>query len=257
MQSSLAHRIGALTFLPTFIAIQRSPLSQAFVLRAAINHCSRVSPSIGIKMTPTATGSHDTSQPPLEITFVTGNKKKAEEVGRILAADVTSEGIPKFTVANQKIDLPELQGEPVDIAIDKCRLAAEEVGGHVITEDTSLCFNALGGLPGAYIKWFLDKCGHEGLNNMLVGFDDKSAYAQTVVAYCPGPDNDVVTFTGKTDGKIVPARGSLDFGWDPIFQPCEGNGLTYAEMTKEGKDAISHRSRAFAKLANYLAEKLK
>jgi inosine/xanthosine triphosphate pyrophosphatase family protein len=37
----------------------------------------------------------------------------------------------------------------------------------VLVEDTSLCFNALGGLPGVYIKWFLEKCGHDGLNRML------------------------------------------------------------------------------------------
>lgn len=203
-----------------------------------------------------STTSGSSSQQPLEITFVTGNKKKAEEVGRILAADNSSKDIPKFTIAHQKIDLPELQGEPVEIAIEKCRLAAKEVGGPVITEDTSLCFNALNGLPGVYIKWFLEKCGHDGLNDMLVGFDDKTAYAQTAVAYCPGPENDVVTFTGKTDGAIVRPRGSLDFGWDPVFEPDEGNGLTYAEMAKEGKDAISHRSRAFAKLAQYLVEEL-
>ena len=60
-----------------------------------------------------------------------------------------------FTLTNTKIDLPELQGEPEEISREKCRLAAEQVGGAVITEDTSLCFNALNGLPGPYIKWFL------------------------------------------------------------------------------------------------------
>lgn len=58
--------------------------------------------------------------------------------------------------------VPEFQGEPDDIAREKCRLAAREVGGPVLTEDTCLCFNALQGLPGPYIKWFLDKLGHEG-----------------------------------------------------------------------------------------------
>jgi inosine triphosphate pyrophosphatase len=55
-----------------------------------------------------------------------------------------------------------LQGEPNDIATEKCRLAALQVGGAVMVEDTGLCFNALQGLPGPYIKWFLDKLGHEG-----------------------------------------------------------------------------------------------
>ena len=63
---------------------------------------------------------------------------------------------------------------------------ALQVGGAVMVEDTSLCFKAYGGLPGPYIKWFLAKLGHEGLNKMLAGFDDKSAYAQCIFAYTPG-----------------------------------------------------------------------
>ena len=185
------------------------------------------------------------------ITFVTGNKKKLEEVKRILSADGGSgSGLP-FEMTNHKLDLPELQGDTLHIAKEKCALAAEKVGGAVITEDTSLCYNALKGLPGPYCKWFLDSTGLQGLNDMLAFTDDKSAYAQTVVAFCPGPGQEVVTFDGRTHGKIVPARGDLAFGWDPIFEPSEGNGLTYAEMTKEGKDAISHRSRAFVQLRDF------
>lgn len=186
------------------------------------------------------------------ITFVTGNKKKLEEVKRILsAANDVSKPLP-FVISNQKIDLPELQGDPLEIAREKCALAAKEIGGAVITEDTSLCFTALNNLPGPYIKWFLDSCGHKGLNDMISFTDDKSGYAQTVVGFCAGPGEDVTVFDGRTMGTIVPPRGSLDFGWDPVFQPNEGGGLTYAEMSKEAKDAISHRSRAFEKLRSYL-----
>lgn len=49
-----------------------------------------------------------------------------------------------------------MQGEPRDVAREKCLLAVKEVQGPTITEDTALCFNALGGLPGVYIKWFLE-----------------------------------------------------------------------------------------------------
>ena len=66
------------------------------------------------------------------------------------------------------------------------RLAELQVGGAVMVEDTCLCFNAYGGLPGPYIKWFLQRLGHEGLNKMLAGFEDKSAYAQCTFAYTPG-----------------------------------------------------------------------
>jgi len=57
-----------------------------------------------------------------------------------------------FNLISQKIDLPELQGEPDEVSKAKCALAAEQVKGPVMVEDTSLCFNALGGLPGVYIK---------------------------------------------------------------------------------------------------------
>jgi inosine triphosphate pyrophosphatase len=182
------------------------------------------------------------------VTFVTGNKKKLEEVKQILdGGDEVS-----FEVINKKVDLPELQGDAFEIAKEKCKLAAQEVNGPVFTEDTSLCFNALNGMPGPYIKWFLEKCGHDGLNKMLDGFDDRTGYAQTIVAYTEGPKDEVHLFEGRTDGKIVHPRGSLDFGWDPIFEPIEGEGKTYAEMTKDAKNAISHRGRSFAKLRDFL-----
>ena len=183
-----------------------------------------------------------------QITFVTGNAKKLEEVRQILGGEDLA-----FTLVSQKVDLPELQGEPDEISREKCKLAAQAVGGAVMVEDTSLCFNALCGLPGPYIKWFLEKTGHVGLNNMLAAYDDKTAYAQCIFAYCDGPGTEVHTFVGKTDGKIVPARGPLDFGWDPVFQP-DGYETTYAEMAKAEKNKISHRYRSLAKLQAYLQQ---
>lgn len=105
------------------------------------------------------------------------------------------------------------------IARSKVLLAAAEVNGPVLTEDTSLCFNALNGLPGPYIKWFLEKTGHEGLNNLIAAYPDKSAYSQCVFGYCSGPGAEPVIFDGRCPGQIVPARGPNNFGWDPIFQP--------------------------------------
>eukprot|EP01043_Picozoa_sp_COSAG02_P052809 COSAG02_NODE_5746_length_4072_cov_5.959476_2_plen_209_part_00 len=186
------------------------------------------------------------------ITFVTGNKKKLEEVQRILSTGDTA--FP-FGITSTKIDLPELQGEPLEISEEKVKLAAAEVGGPVMCEDTSLCFNALNGLPGPYIKWFLEKTGHEGLNNLLAAYPDKSAYAQTIFGLCAGPGKPVHTFDGRTAGVIVPARGPLDFGWDPVFEPSEGSGgKTYAEMEKDEKNAISHRGKALDQLRSWLVE---
>mmetsp|Transcript_27488 Transcript_27488/g.42803 ORF Transcript_27488/g.42803 Transcript_27488/m.42803 type:complete len:210 (+) Transcript_27488:78-707(+) len=185
------------------------------------------------------------------ITFVTGNAKKLQEVQQILES-----GPQKldFAIKSQKIDLPELQGEPEEIAKEKCRLAAEQAKGPVFCEDTCLCYHALKGLPGPYIKWFLEKLGHEGLNKLLAGYDDKTAYAQCIFAFSAGPGCEVRIFDGRTEGRIVPARGPLDFGWDPVFEPVEGNGKTFAEMDKKDKNAISHRGRALDKLRSFLIE---
>jgi hypothetical protein len=85
------------------------------------------------------------------ITFVTGNLLKLKEAQHILDATCS---VPFELVAYGKLDLDELQSDiPEKIAAAKCRLAALAVGGPVMIDDTSLCFNALGGLPGPYIKW--------------------------------------------------------------------------------------------------------
>lgn len=81
------------------------------------------------------------------VTFITGNAKKLEEVAAILGKEFPRELVSK------KVDLPELQGEIDEICIKKCQEAAKLVEGPVVVEDTCLCFNALGGLPGI-IKYF-------------------------------------------------------------------------------------------------------
>ena len=108
-------------------------------------------------------------------------------------------------------------------------------------------------LPGPYIKWFLEKTGHEGLNNLLAAYEDKSAYAQTIFAFCAGPGQEALTFDGRVPGKIVPARGPPDFGWDPVFLP-DGYTETYAEMSKDVKTGMSHRTRSLTLLQGWLLD---
>ena len=100
---------------------------------------------------------------PKTVHFVTGNANKLKEVRAILGSSCDA----SFVLEAKKVDLPELQGEPETIAAEKAALAARQIGGPTLVEDTSLCFNALGGLPGPYVKWFLEKTGHDGLYNML------------------------------------------------------------------------------------------
>ena len=168
---------------------------------------------------------------PTTINFITSNPNKLLEVRAILHSVVD--------LQSKSVDLDEIQGTISQIANEKARRAAEVVGGPVLTEDTALEFHALKGLPGPYIKYFLDALGHEGLNNMLAAYDDKSATAVCTFCYCPGPGAEPLLFQGRTEGKIVPARGPGTFGWDAVF---EYEGLTYAEMDKERK-VRNHRSR--------------
>lgn len=121
----------------------------------------------------------------------------------------------------------------------------------VITEDTCLCFNALGGLPGVYIKWFLARLHPEGLYRLLHGWSDKSAVALCTFAYSDGQSEEVRLFQGRCEGEIVEPRGSREFGWDPVFQP-QGYKLTYAEMDKAEKNKISHRAKALEELRKNL-----
>ena len=181
------------------------------------------------------------------LTFVTGNKGKLAEIKAILG-DV-------FTIDNQPLDLPELQGSTAEeIAIEKAKKAYQLIGRPCVIEDSSLSFNAHKGLPGPYVKWYLDKIGSEGMYKTLAGFDDKSGYASCIFALCEAPDQ-VVTFEGRVDGTIVAPRGTQGFGWDPLFQPLEGDGRTFGEMTKEEKNAFSHRFRGLQKLKAYLERK--
>ncbi|KAL9550282.1 hypothetical protein MBANPS3_004806 [Mucor bainieri] len=181
-----------------------------------------------------------------KLVFVTGNKNKLSEVQAILKGVID--------VESHKIDLPELQGETEEIAKQKSKLAAEILNGPCITEDTALCFNALNGLPGPYIKWFQDSIGHAGINKMLDGFDDRSAYALCTFGYCEGPGHEPIIFEGRTNGKIVAARGPGTFGWDAIFQP-DGFEETYAQLDKDIKNTISHRGKALDVLKKYFEDK--
>jgi len=180
-----------------------------------------------------------------QVTFVTGNKNKLLEV-RMMMGDTVD-------IVSSDIDLPEFQGDPVDIASKKCITAYEAVQGPVIVEDTGLCFNAFGGLPGPYIKWFLQNLQPLGLYKMLAAFEDKCAYAQCIFAYFDGATmTEPILFDGRCNGRIVAPAGEAYFGWDPIFKP-DGYDETFSQMERTEKLKISHRGKAFTLLKEHLA----
>ena len=184
------------------------------------------------------------------ITFITGNAKKLEEFKAIMTGQLAD----MYTIKNMGLDLTEIQGTPEEIAKTKVKLAATKCKTPVLTEDVSLCFNAYNGLPGPYIKDFLGNVGREGLWKMVKNFQDKTAYAQCIFAFCAGPKAQPIIFSGRCDGKIVPPRGENMFGWDPVFQPA-GFKKTFAEIPAETKNKISHRGNALAKVKKFLEEK--
>ena len=185
------------------------------------------------------------------INFVSGNKNKLREL-----KDIFSQHFKDIQINQLDIDLPELQGLPEDIVKGKLKLAlekAKDIKGPVLVEDTSLCFNAYGGLPGAYIKYFLKAIKPEGLYKMACAFDDHSAYAQSIYGIQKNEKTEPHLFIGKTEGEIVPPKGPNNFGWDPCFKPlCSKK--TFAEMKESEKNKISHRGKSTKAMINWLKD---
>lgn len=193
----------------------------------------------------------------LNIAFVTGNAMKQREINTILANNAATSSDDGESFVNLRIldvDLPEIQEINTEaVAKNKAIQGAQLAGGACVVEDTSLEFNALGGMPGPFIKWFQDKLGSDGLYKILIGYEDKSATAVCTLAFCPYPHADPVVFTGRCDGKIVEPIEGTGFGWDSIFVP-DGETIPFSCMDTEKKCRISHRSRAVVQWADWLGK---
>jgi non-canonical purine NTP pyrophosphatase (RdgB/HAM1 family) len=177
------------------------------------------------------------------MTFVTGNKAKAEQLSRYL-------DVP---VLHEKIDLDEIQSLDLrEVVEHKVKEAYRHLGKPVLIEDVSLSFTGLGRLPGPLIKWFLQELGNEGLCTLLLPKDDRRAEAHCMFAYYDGKL--LKTFSGIRQGCIAPVpRGEAGFGWDPIFIP-EGAEKTWAEMDKNEQSTFSMRRLALEQVKVFLEE---
>ena len=176
-----------------------------------------------------------------QLILVSSNPNKGIEAERIL-------GLPLLRVS---LSLPEIQAATVE-EITWSKLEAARSKGHhrLIVEDVSLGFDELGNFPGPYVRWLLEAAGGKGLAAIAYALNNRSAKAQCCVAYWDGEQG--YMFTGECDGEVlVEARGSGSFGWDAWFQP-RGSSKTYAEMSAEEKDRVSHRGHAYRKLAAFL-----
>lgn len=180
------------------------------------------------------------------LVFVTSNSGKAREASAIL-------GRPVEPVT---LDLPEIQSlDFAEVVRAKAVLAARLLGSAVLVEDSGLTVAAWGGFPGPLTKWAVESIGLEGFARMLDPFGDRrgEAVSSLGVARAGAVEAEVMVALGRVRGTIAPApRGTGGFGWDVLFVP-DGGALTFAEMTAEGKNAVSHRARAFRSLRALLA----
>jgi non-canonical purine NTP pyrophosphatase (RdgB/HAM1 family) len=172
--------------------------------------------------------------------FITGNENKFREA-QALIPDI--EQLP--------LDIQEVQDiDPSRILREKLRQASLHHTGPFIVEDTSLYLDAIPGLPGPLIKWFLKTIGAEGIYRLAERANIFTARASAMLGYQDGHGT-LHFFEGTIHGSIVAPRGRTTFGWDPIFMP-EGHEKTFAEMTLDEKNAISHRQRALSLLKQFL-----
>lgn len=171
--------------------------------------------------------------------FITGNQKKFSEVHSLL---------PKVEQLN--LDLSELQSLDPEVVIREKLLVARLLHkGSLMVEDTSLSIEGLGGLPGTFIKWFLESVGPEGVAKLAISSGKTRAVARTCIGYVCD-DAEPVFFEGIIEGSIVLPRGK-GFGWDIIFQP-DGFTKTFGEMTFAQKNKLSMRRKAVDKLITFL-----
>ena len=190
-----------------------------------------------------------------KIFFATGNQDKFREVKEILEeynSNIDNKE-NKIEIEQIKIDLPELQGSPKEVIMEKAKIAYKKLNKPVFVDDTGLAFNALNGMPGIYIKHFLHAIKQDGLFKLLEGFKDKSAKAFVSIGYCTGEKT--IFFLGECEGQIVAPKSTgqgFGFGWDPIFSPKDYPNETFATLSAEKKNAISHRRNAFDKFKEYL-----
>ncbi len=188
--------------------------------------------------------------PGTRLVAATHNAGKARELAALL--DGRFEIVTAADLGLAEPDEPETTF--VGNAVVKARAAADASGLVAVADDSGLCVAALDGAPGVHsARWsgpnrdfahamaLVEQRLDEAEN------DDRAAWfvCALAVAWPHGP---VVVVEGCVDGTLTfPARGTLGFGYDPIFTPAGGD-QTFGEMAPGAKDAISHRARAFAKL---------
>jgi non-canonical purine NTP pyrophosphatase (RdgB/HAM1 family) len=178
------------------------------------------------------------------VTFITGNQNKADYLSKYLG----------YPVDHMKLDLDEIQSIDLnEIVKHKVKQAYELIKKPVIVEDVALEFDALGGLPGPFIKFFVEKVPFEVICSMIGKKLTRKATAKCIFGYYDGKDLEL--FEGSLGGEIAKTpSGNNGYGWDKIFIP-EGYIITRASLDEENDKKTYLKIKPFAKLKEYLESK--
>lgn len=175
------------------------------------------------------------------ITLVTGNPNKLKEI-RVILGDME--------ITSRAIDVPELQSTSLEeIVRAKVRAAFDAVGSPVIVEDVSFEVDALGGMPGPFVKWWAKAAGYEPALTVCEKAGNWKARAVCGSAYC---DGDRVEYAeAAVEGRLTHKSDGEGFGFDYYFVP-DGYEQTFAQLGLEVKNQISHRARSLRALAKLI-----
>lgn len=196
-----------------------------------------------------------------EIIMATNNSHKLEEVRQILGEAFTVKSLSDIGCHE---DIPETADTLEGNALQKARYIHEHYGVDCFADDTGLEVDALGKAPGVFTARFGAMNGygesHDADANIrclldkLKSAETRKARFRTVIALVQNGQE--YLFEGIVEGTILQERvGEGGFGYDPVFAPTEADGLAFAQMSAEAKNAISHRGRATKKLAEFLMAK--
>ena len=188
----------------------------------------------------------------MKILFATNNAHKLAEVRAVLGDDFTLV-TPRDCGVTEEV--PETQPTLEGNAAQKARYLYERTGCDCFADDTGLEVEALGGAPGVHSARYATD-GHDfAANNRLLlrnleGAANRRARFRTVICLILGGEEHF--FEGIVEGRLAEREsGTEGFGYDPLFVP-DGSDRSFARMSAEEKNALSHRGRAVRRLADYL-----
>ena len=184
------------------------------------------------------------------IYFVTGNIHKFNEI-----SDLFSKADIKYNLKRKEVEMVEIQTTNVKkVATLKINSIKGQVDGSYFIEDAGFFVDIpLNGFPGVYSSYVMKTIGNKGILRLIDDFEKTSAHFTSIIALYFKPLDKNLFFEGTIHGKLSKTvRGERGFGFDPIFIPNSISNKTFAEISTEEKNNISHRGQALKKLISFL-----